>query len=251
MNSISDKIVQGRKAKRINQKDFAQLIGVSQPSLIKFERGETDLIPLGVARKISSELDIPFNELFEIESKHLQLKNFTEQIDDLETKLQKLNKESKKNEELATLRKEKYKDLYLEKIEREFTEYMELLFEIYESIETFDSREQKIKFEKQLQSEKEYLSDTISTLFREEIFSEFEILEILYQNDPKLALIIGDKEGDPKELANYWSEYMDISPSKVEQFLVWYNKKWDKKLKWSRARLLATERLRNKDSFEK
>lgn len=94
MNSISEKIIQGRKEKGFNQKHFAQAIGVSQPSLIKFERGETGLIPLGVAQKISEELDIPFVDLFEIKNKnydHLieELKLYKEGIERLEKDLEK------------------------------------------------------------------------------------------------------------------------------------------------------------------
>lgn len=67
MSSISEQIIKLRKEYNYNQKDFAKKIGVSQPSLIKFERGETDIIPIGVASKIANELFTSFNELFEIE----------------------------------------------------------------------------------------------------------------------------------------------------------------------------------------
>jgi len=94
MSSISQRIVKLRKEHRLNQKDFAHLIGVSQPSLIKFERGETDIIPIGVAKKIAKELITPFNELFEIEdSQTLLLK---EQIKDLEMVITNLESELEK-----------------------------------------------------------------------------------------------------------------------------------------------------------
>lgn len=81
MNTISQRIVQRRKEARYNQKDFAKRIGVSQPSLIKFERGETDIIPLGIAKKMADELLVPFNELFEIEDS--QTKKLKDRIESL------------------------------------------------------------------------------------------------------------------------------------------------------------------------
>jgi len=65
---IGNKISVLRRAKGINQKEFAGEIGVSQPSLIKFEKGETDIIPLGVAKKLAQKLGVSFNELYEIET---------------------------------------------------------------------------------------------------------------------------------------------------------------------------------------
>lgn len=66
MESIGRKIAELRKKKGLNQRDFAHQIGVSQPSLIKFEKGETDIIPLGVAIRISEVLHVSFLELFDI-----------------------------------------------------------------------------------------------------------------------------------------------------------------------------------------
>ncbi len=67
MNIISDNIAKLRKESGFTQKEFAKKIGVSQPSLIKFEKGEDKIIPIGVAIKIAKELNVSFNELFGIE----------------------------------------------------------------------------------------------------------------------------------------------------------------------------------------
>lgn len=74
MNNIAEKLIRLRKNSGYTQKIFAEIIGVSQPSLVKFEKGETNIIQIGVAKKIANELDIPFNELFEIESNNAATK---------------------------------------------------------------------------------------------------------------------------------------------------------------------------------
>ncbi|WP_297092214.1 helix-turn-helix domain-containing protein [uncultured Draconibacterium sp.] len=248
MNSISDKIIQGRKAKRINQKDFAQLIGVSQPSLIKFEKGETDLIPLGVAKKISNELDIPFTELFDIESLNNRRTILLEKIDELEEKSIKLKSEINDKELLIDFFKEKYKNLYVKKIERDFTDYIELLNEIYEGIRNFDSDEMKDKLKEQLVLEKEYMKDTIKGILKEGIFTDFELLELLYLNDIYLTAIVESENNIAAKLTEYWSEFMDISQSKVEQFLFWHDKREEERTQKHKAQL---QRLKQDNDLNK
>ena len=88
---IGNKISVLRRAKGINQKEFAGEIGVSQPSLIKFEKGETDIIPLGVAKKLAQKLGVSFNELFEIEANNANLDRYEEllraQLEEFEQKV--------------------------------------------------------------------------------------------------------------------------------------------------------------------
>lgn len=219
-----------RASKGLTQKQLAELVGTTQTTITNIEKGVTRHPNVDIAMKIAATLGKDVYELFG-DATHRS--NYS--CEELESKLQKLSIESKKNEELAILYKEKYKGLYLKFIERDFLDYMEMVDEIYEAIRTFDSEEQKIKFEKQLQAEKEYLRGKISELFKEGIFSEFEILDILYQNDPNMTLIIESDGQDPVKITEYWSDYMDISQSKVEQFLIWFNKKWGNFRKWNRS----------------
>lgn len=237
MNPVSEKIIQGRKEKRYNQKDFAQLIGVSQPSLIKYERGETDLIPIGTAKKIAAELNISFNELFEIESGRESRSLLLDRIDELESIIRKNEKDLADKDTLIDHFRDKFKDLYLEKIERDFIEYLELVSEIYAANDNFRKGENKAKFDEQLRQEKEYMSERIAEIIGEGVFSEFEVLDILYQNDFNITGIVESGEGVVKKLTEYWREYMDVSPAKVEQFLIWHNKKWDSILKSKKAAL--------------
>ncbi len=84
MNSISERIVRLRKSKGYGQKEFASMIGVSHVSLSKFENGRTDIIPIGVAKKIADILDISFTELFEIEDSGAEIEKLREKIKSLE-----------------------------------------------------------------------------------------------------------------------------------------------------------------------
>lgn len=96
MESIGRKITELRKKKGLNQREFAQQIGVSQPSLIKFEKGETDIIPLGVAVKIADVLGVPFADFFEIEagmSSSSKLENEVTRLRSEVESLKKINEE--------------------------------------------------------------------------------------------------------------------------------------------------------------
>jgi transcriptional regulator with XRE-family HTH domain len=67
MQSIGGKISSLRKSEGLTQEQFATEIGVSKPSLVKFEKGNIDIIPLGVAIKMAKVLNENFGQLFEIE----------------------------------------------------------------------------------------------------------------------------------------------------------------------------------------
>ncbi len=95
---IGIKIAELRRSKGINQKDLASEIGVSQPSLIKFEKGEVDIIPIGVAVKLVKTLGVSFNELFEIEDPGIErgeanteLEKLREEVRDLKKQIQRMD----------------------------------------------------------------------------------------------------------------------------------------------------------------
>lgn len=88
MKNIGEKITRLRKEAGYTQKDFAKKIGISQPFLIKFEKGETDIIPLGIAIKIADEFFQPFNDLFEIKDPQVGL--IQHQIKELESSYNQL-----------------------------------------------------------------------------------------------------------------------------------------------------------------
>ena len=90
MNDISKRIVQLRKSKGYGQKEFASIIGVSHVSLSKFENLKTDIISLGVAKKIAKELGISFIELFEIEDSETGSSELTNEIAEKESEIEKL-----------------------------------------------------------------------------------------------------------------------------------------------------------------
>lgn len=52
-----------RKAKGLTQSELADLVGVEQPTISRFERG-SDNVTLGLVRKIADALDVPLADLF-------------------------------------------------------------------------------------------------------------------------------------------------------------------------------------------
>ncbi len=228
MNSISKKIVQGRKEKRYNQKDFAGLIGVSQPSLIKYEKGETDLIPIGVAKAIAETLEVSFTELFEVESGASRRNELLDAIEILEAQVKKLEKELADREDLIDYFKSKYKEYYTKQKEYEFTEMLSVVSELYAALQNFKSSENVDAYKKQLVLEKQFIKDTVEETRKEGVLSEFELLEILYQCDHNVTAIVEGEQGLVAErLSRYWGEFMDVSSEKVEQFLLVHQRKWN------------------------
>jgi transcriptional regulator with XRE-family HTH domain len=92
MSEAANKISQLRKERGFNQKKFSELIGVSHPSLIKFEKGETDKIPIGVAKKMASLLKVSVGELFSFDDYIEREKELKKIFDDLENDGKKLVK---------------------------------------------------------------------------------------------------------------------------------------------------------------
>lgn len=233
----SSKIKDIRVRKGLSQNEVATKIGISQAAYGKIESGFTKSISIEIGKGIARVLDVSFVELFEVESDEANRRLILDQIDELETEISKLKKSLTEKDILIYHFRDRYKQLYLEKIELDFLDYLELLNQIYKAMKNFEAAEYKSKFEEQLRNEKEYMKDKIAEIKKEGIFSEFEILDILFQNDFNIVDIVESDEDIANKLTLYWSEYFDISQSKVEQFLNWFNKKWDSKLKSKRAAL--------------
>lgn len=53
-----------RMLKGLNQKDFAKMVGISNVTLVKVERGQIDTIKFGTLKKIAENLGTTIEELF-------------------------------------------------------------------------------------------------------------------------------------------------------------------------------------------
>lgn len=53
-----------RIKKGLSQKEFAKLVGISNVTVVKIEKGNIDGISFGVLKRISSVLDCAFEKLF-------------------------------------------------------------------------------------------------------------------------------------------------------------------------------------------
>lgn len=52
-----------RVKKNLTQKDLQELTGISRPTISKIEKGNTDVVTLGVYKKLAQALEIPIEEL--------------------------------------------------------------------------------------------------------------------------------------------------------------------------------------------
>jgi len=53
-----------RIEKKIKQKDFAKMLGISQATLVKIEKSNYENLRFGLMKQIAEILDTPFAELF-------------------------------------------------------------------------------------------------------------------------------------------------------------------------------------------
>lgn len=89
MESLNEKIRRIRKQSGLSQIEVAKLAGINQASYSNLENGDTKSISIEVGKGISKALNIPFNELFDIEIS----KTDTELIESLKYENDKLKKE--------------------------------------------------------------------------------------------------------------------------------------------------------------
>lgn len=53
-----------RIKKRLSQKEFAQIVGTSNVTIVKIEKGDIDGVSFGLLKRIAAALDCTFEELF-------------------------------------------------------------------------------------------------------------------------------------------------------------------------------------------
>jgi len=224
MKEIGNKISRLRKNAGYTQKIFAEIIGVSQPSLIKFEKGETEIIPIGIAIKISSELDVPFNELFEIESNNAVSRLIEIKYNHLLKDYDLLKDRLREKDQLIKLLVNENTRLKKSDISRFFNNEFDEIDSIQKSIDNCDSDEEKEKELIRKQSIISVIQHRILTLKAKDILSEMELFEILFQKDPHIVEIV-DSGGDIiSQLTEYWSNFMNVNKSKVQEFLYWHER---------------------------
>lgn len=89
---ISEKIRQLRKQKGISQSKMAEVIGISQAAYAKIETGDTKSISIEIGKGISKALNIPFNDLFDIEVPENRSVETEKELNDLKSETEKLQK---------------------------------------------------------------------------------------------------------------------------------------------------------------
>lgn len=194
MENIGNKITETRRSKGINQKELASLIGVSQPSLIKFEKGETDIIPLGVAKKLAKNLGVSFNELFEIEdSISVSIGGKNEELEKLKKEIEVLKKTIEDKEKIIEFQ-EKDKKLFKEAVIRSITSYWEtIVTDIDKLIRTTESETEKELLERRkdhAERNKEFQLQNfihIGFLSQKDLFDYYKALQEHYEAVVKVS----------------------------------------------------------------
>jgi len=233
MKSIGGKISSLRKSIGLTQEQFANEIGVSKPSLVKFEKGETEIIPLGVAIKIAKTLSENFGQLFEIEGCQFasaQQDALISTLQDseayLETKVKELQEVIQKNEQLIKLLQKENKELFKAKAGLELKENFGLYHETENKIrETKDEKETEKLRAYQKRVNGYFISKKISEIFDSGLLSRFEVLELIFENDIMVPEMYAIKEDLLESFTHHLNQFFEIGIEEVSTFLEKYEAK--------------------------
>ena len=133
--SVSERIKQERKAKKLSQNEFADLIQSSQPTIYNIEKGAADTgrVTVKLAKKICNVLDISFTELFEIEDSESENEK-------LKTKINDLNESIKGNDIIISqlVNRVADKELIIDLLQKEKITYKKDILHFLE--ETYDTQ---------------------------------------------------------------------------------------------------------------
>lgn len=229
MRSIGDKISSIRKSEGFTQEQFAEKIGVSKPSLVKFERGEVDKIPIGVAVKMAKVLDENFGQLFEIEGCQFasaEQEALIKVLQDSENFLEKRVKELEKRIE--------EKDLIIELLRNEIhrlksDEAFNVIDNIFEYLVIDEKKfrqaktdEIKTRFKLSRDMSIRDLRAEIGKAMENRLLLKENIVEILFLNDSFCDLI--EDESASKELfvencTVFINQFLDVSKSLVQKHI--------------------------------
>ena len=139
---------------------FALEIGVSKPSLIKYEKGEIEIIPLGVAIKIAKALDEYFLQLFEIESYQVSsadqealIKVLQDSENFLDNKVKELEKRIEEKDLVIDLLKRE-REIYKQSVLHSFEYvYSSVIRELESKLSAAETEQEKNNLKRQIENE--------------------------------------------------------------------------------------------------
>lgn len=221
MSSFGQKIKQLRESMGISQKQVAEAAGIKPSSYFHIENGKTQSITIEVGKGIAKALGISFDELFEIESASDSRKKLLDLIDEQENTIQKLNKDLADKDTLIEHFRDKYKVLYFRQFSLWCYDQFNEIDELKKAVTNFQGKESQNKFEFQLKMDLESTRYLINNEKQAGVLTEFELLDVLYNNDIHVKELEGSSTDFVKELTSYWNNFIEITQAKVEQFLAW------------------------------
>ena len=105
MKQLHERIKEIRLSRKINQSELAVNLGISRNAYVQIENGVTKSISISVGKALAKELDISFNELFEIENSEFEKTRI-----ELTKEIEKLKSEYQKEYNQLVLSRDLYKD---------------------------------------------------------------------------------------------------------------------------------------------
>jgi transcriptional regulator with XRE-family HTH domain len=226
INKIRLKIREIRERKGIKQKEVAELAGLSVAAYSNIESGNSHNITIEVGIGIAKALNVPFGELFEIEGNSPANMKIEQIIEEKESKRKELQEVIQKNDQLIKLLQKENKELFKAKAGLELKENFGLYHETENKIrEAKDGKEIEKLREYQKRVNGYFISKKISDLLDSGVFSRFEILELIFENDKMVEDMYYTGKYDPEVFANHFSEFMKISIEEISAFLEMYEAK--------------------------
>lgn len=90
MEYLHERIRRLRESKNLKQADVAELVGISRVAYSQIENNVTKSITIEVGKKLSRALQVPFNELFEIEDNTDEGRTLKLENENLRSKIEEL-----------------------------------------------------------------------------------------------------------------------------------------------------------------
>ncbi|HDR50862.1 MAG TPA: XRE family transcriptional regulator [Mariniphaga anaerophila] len=215
-----------RLQKSVSQIDMADAAGMSRSAYISFEKNGSENLPLKSALGIAEKLETPFNELFGIKGNSPANVKLEQTIEEKEGKIKELQEAIQKNDQLIKLLQKENKELFKAKAGLELKENFGLYHETENQLrEAKDEKETEKLREYQKRVNGYFISKKISELLDSGVFSRFEILELIFENDRIVEDMYYTGKHDPENFANHLNIFMKITIEEVSSFLEMYEAK--------------------------
>ncbi|WP_297097527.1 helix-turn-helix transcriptional regulator [uncultured Draconibacterium sp.] len=230
MNSFSEKLNYYRKKKGYSQKELADLTHTSQPTINTYESGaaNSETLSLSNAIGLAKALEVTLPDLFNIDSSVIgstETELLSKNNHELKEKITKLENRILELEQRLVERNDYIKLLHSERLnlkrllaEREIEAESKKVFEAEYEVENAKTDQDKQDADRWLKVGLMLYGKTIEELQKDNIYSDYDIFCLIYENDVHIDAILDSDENVETKLYKYFNQYLNITEEEVQEF---------------------------------